>query len=94
MITIQYVEEGKLLVYLQYELFVKANQSTGEKKKSKMLSCEAIEAHVSARVEFLFDNISPFIRACLIFTASGIHWHKLISTTSSDYAGHCHYQSI
>lgn len=44
------VHEGKLLAYLQYELFVKGNQSTG-KNKGQMLSREAIEAHVKAIVD-------------------------------------------
>lgn len=44
------VHEGKLLAYLQYELFVKGNQSAG-KNKGQMLSREAIEAHVKAIVD-------------------------------------------
>ena len=44
------VYEGKLLAYLQFELFVKGNQSAG-KNRGQMLSREAIEAHVKAIVD-------------------------------------------
>lgn len=52
------VHEGKLLAYLQYELFVKGNHSTG-KNEDKILSRETIEPNVNTLVHLYMVILVP-----------------------------------